>query len=314
MRVALSADGTSIFLESMSGARGVVIVDPRGPSAARVSLGAATFDTRIALAQSPMRFPQKPAPIGGILRASERARGLVTGGDAARLELTIIDDDDVFEWVAPHATSFDCATFASKPVTWPTEVVAEGTKTLVPKNERLPVRASPRGDIVARVRVQDAHVIKLDKGMTAIEAWTPLGVVAGWVDSAELVAPPTPTTGHIENHSSGGGGGGMGRMRPVKVTCTPGAPLLLLRDDKLYRVGRLHDATDPPITSDWRIESDGHVRLEITLSQPSSRYFVLEDDFRVTNSFWHHGVHGQFVVLGGEAGCVKDAPPPEHPR
>jgi hypothetical protein len=314
VRAALSVDGTSagVFLSRMSGAKGVVIVDPRGPTAARLSLGAATFDTRVALDESTLAFPQRPAPIGGILHPSEYVRARVSGGDASKLELTLVDADGIFEWTMPPTVSFECAAFAAKHASWPYENVPDGPKTMLPKSERLPVRASQRGDVVARVRVPDVHVMKEEKGVSAIVAWTSLGPILGWVDSAELVVPPPPTLGHVENHSQGGGSG-MGFLGPTYATCVAGAPLLLLRHDKLYRVGHLHDTNDPPITPDWRPRPDGRVRLEIATSQPSPRHLVLADDFRVTNSFWHDGVSGQLVVPLGDAGCVKDAPP-ERPR
>jgi hypothetical protein len=313
MRVALSVDGTSagIFLDRMSGARGMVIVDPHGASAARLSFGSATFDTRIALDASSMGFPQRPAPIGGILHPSEHVRGRV-GGDATKIELTLIDDDGIFEWTSPHPVSYECAAFAGKYAAWPAENIPDGTKTLLPKSERLPVRATKSGDVVARVRVQDVHVTKEEKGVSAIVAWTSLGTIVGWVDSAELVTPPPPTVGHIENHSGGGAGGGSGRM-PAYATCVAGAPLFVLHKDKLYRVGHLNETSDPSVAPDWRVQPDGHVRLDIAHGQDVPRYLVLADDFRVTNSYWHQGIAGVFVVPVGETGCVKEAPR-EHPR
>jgi hypothetical protein len=294
MSVALSVDGTAagVFLEHMSGDRGTVTIDPSGPSSAHVTFGAATFDARVALESSPLRFPRKPPPIGGILRPARHVLAYVTGGDAARLRLTLADREGIFEWASPPTSAFDCTDFSAAPATWDDEFPRDDLQTYMPKDERLSVRATRGGDVVARVRVKRVSVMKREKGAVAISAWTPLGLVVGWADSADLVeAAPV-----VREGSGTGIGGAMGRMRPRKVVCAPGSPLFVLKNERLTRVGRLHDDTDEPSSHDWRVGKDGRVSLDVAPGQSSTAYAVLEDDFRVTNWFWHQGVSGQFVV------------------
>jgi hypothetical protein len=75
-------------------------------------------------------------------------------------------------------------------------------------------------------------------------------------------------------------------------------------------VGHLLDAGAEPRkgTNDWRLLRDG-VRLDKAAggAPDSVPWFVLKDDFRVTNSFWHDGVRGAFVVPKGRDAC-KPAP------
>jgi hypothetical protein len=302
--IALSVDGTAagVFLDHMSGDRGTVTIDPDGASSAHVTFGAATFDARVSLEGSPLRFPRKPPPIGGILRPGRYVLAHVTGGDASRLRLTLADAEGIFEWASPPTSAFDCADFSAAPAKWDDEFPRDDLQTYMPKDERLSVRATRGGDVVARVRVKRVSVTKQDKGAVAISAWTPLGLVVGWADRADLVeAAPT-----LREGSGTGIGGGMGRMRPRKVICAPGSPLFVLKNDRLTRVGRLHDNTDEPNSHDWRVDKDGRVSLDVAPGQSSTAYAVLEDEFRVTNYFWHRGVAGQFVVPLGAATCALE--------
>jgi hypothetical protein len=302
MRLALSVDGTSagVFLSHTSGHRGTVPIDPSGVSSARIVFGAATFDTRVAPERSSLPFPQRPAPLGRILHVAEGASANFVGGDASHLELGLVDREDIFQWTAPPRVPVDCASFSLKSAPWTADAVTHGKKELVPKDGRLAVRSAPTGDVVARVRVASVSVTKEENGVSSIVASTPLGTVIGFVDSADLRPPSSPTVGRP---GGGAAGSGIGSLRGRRAICPPGTPLLLLRHGHLVRVGRLHDASDGPNEHDWRVDREGRVTLEMEASQPSPHHAVLRDDFRVTNHLSHNGVVGQFVVPLGEGAC-----------
>ena len=107
--------------------------------------------------------------------------------------------------------------------------------------------------------------------------------------------PPSPA-------SSGphAGGRGYGVLAWSTVACRPETPLYLRKGGRLYLVGRLRNAPPSP-TSDWRYVG-GEIELEAERRSVGS-WFILHDDFRVTNVHWHGGVLGAFVVPDDPALC-----------
>lgn len=302
-RPSLSVDGTTagVFLSDMSGQRGELSLDPKGTSAAHVSYGAATFDTKVSLADTRVTFPEKPAPLGGILLLAARASAVVVGGDASVLELAPLDERDVFEWASPPRVSTRCDAFASKS-RWTSDPPPDtkDATDAVAVHERTPVRASATGPVVARVSLGRLAAFAASQGAVRIVADTPLGVVVGYTDEAEV----RPWEASSKRDS--GGGSGMGFLIPGKVSCPWGAPLFVLKNDRLYRVGRLRDATDPKGPDvDWRTLGKDGVVLDGSVGgvREGDRYAVLREDFRITNDLWHQGVGGSFVVSLGDGAC-----------
>lgn len=303
VRPSLSVDGTSagVFLSDMSGQRGEVSLDPKGTSAAHVSYGAATFDTKVSLADTKLPFPDKPPPLGGILFLSPYASARVVGGDKDVLDLAPVDAKGDFEWVTSPRVPTRCDAFANKK-RWNADPFPETAtaKDAVAVHPMTPVRATASGPVVAEVALHRVAAFAEAEGAVRIVADTPLGVLVGFTDPSELrpwEAPPKPAPA---------GGSGMGMMAPTRVSCPFGTPLYLLSKDRLHRVGRLRDATDPEGPKlDWRtLRKDG-----VVLDGPpggihaGDRYAVLRDDFRITNDLWHQGVGGKFVVPLGEGAC-----------
>ena len=308
--LALSVDGTEegVFLPGVSGARGEVVVAPGGLSAARVTLGAAVFDTGLSLEQSTFMLNDRPPPIGGILHVHDGARFRVLGGDATRLRIEPTGSyaDDI-TWVAPPGMEVPCAQLGRRQ-TWPAApALPTAKKEVAPASEAVALSAQKNGPIVARVKVKHAAVLEIDGEQYRIAAsMGGIGIVLGWSSASAWIPyePPRPRPFH--------GGGGAGAMRGAYVHCPFGAPLLVRLANKLYAVGHLHDGLDasadaagkPRRIPDWRFVKDG-IRLEgsFETAPDDVPWFVLKDDFRVTNHSWHEGKRGPFLVPRGRGGC-----------
>lgn len=308
--LALSVDGTAegIFLPGASGARGEVVVAPGGRSAARVTLGAAVFNTGLCLEESTFMLNERPPPLGGILHVFDGASFRVIWGDATRLQIEPTGFyADGITWEAPLKMEVGCAGLGRRQ-TWPlAPSLPQAKKEVAPTSDAVAISAQKNGPIVARVKVKHAAVLEIDGEQYRIAAsMGGVGLVIGW-SSASAWIPyerPSPKPFH--------GGMGSGALRGPRLICPLGAPLLVRLANQLYAVGHLHEGLDasadapggPRRVPDWRFVKDG-LRLEGSFETvpESVPWFVLKDDFRVTNHFWHEGERGSFLVPKGPGGC-----------
>jgi hypothetical protein len=303
--IALSVDGEAdgVFLSDVSGARGELVLVPGGRSAARVTFGAAVFDTGLALSQTTFSLSDRPAPLGGLLYPFEHTRFRVVGGDKARLSLALAGPGaDKLQWLTPPKLEVPCNGLQRRG-RWANEpALPEATSTVYPLTEAVTVRAQKDGPVILRITVAHAGVLETAGSAVKVSARIEsAGTVIGWTDAAAWTStPPRPPP------SSDGGRGGSGRMGTTPVECPPGAPLFLHKNDRLYAVGHLRDASADPLKldPDWRVLGP-RVSLDRAMgSLPDGvPWVVLRDDFRVTNSYWHHGLMGSFVVPRGPSGC-----------
>ncbi len=294
VRVSLSTDGTSagVFLSNMSGHVGELSIDPLGRSGARISFGAAYFDTPIDLESTTFRPPTQPtAAIGGILYLARHAGMRIAGGSKAALDLLPMDSKGELRWVTPPTQSVACADLTKRP-DWKAVAlpVGDNKRSVVLRGASSGVRVTEKGPVVAQLRVPSAGVVDEREGVLLIRADTSMGEVIGYVDSRDWQPMPEP------KKQPGRAGGSGGIIGWPTLRCPFGAALYLQRNDQLCRVGHLRDATDPALKT-----VDIRVRGEVIVLQPGGLtpvgpFAVLRDDFRLTNDFWHDGVGGAFVV------------------
>jgi hypothetical protein len=304
--VTLSVDGTTdgAFLSRGSGIHGEAWIDPGGRSSAHFLLGALDLDTGIVVADSTFRLRARPPTLGGILDVDDGTPVRVVGGDARKLSFEPVDTGDL-EWVTA-APRFDVPCKGVgwadrwKDLTWP-----ETKNRLFAARPKIAVRATPDGPVVARITVDEASEVARTGNAVKILALIGPGRIIAWSDAdAWNAKPPAP----VERNGEKGAVAGMaGRWAP-RIACRRGAKLYVIKDDQLYTIGRLSTATKPPTESDdWRF-SKGKIVIEGAAVDPASvPWFLVTDDFRVTNAYWLDEIRGELVVP--KADCAPVNPP-----
>lgn len=304
--VTLGVDGTTdgAFLIHGRGIDGEAWIDPGGRSSAHVRLGALDLDTGIVVADSTFRLRARPPTLGGILDVDEGTPVRVVGGDARKLSFEPADLGGL-EWVAA-APRFDVP---CKGVGWPDswkQLTWPATKDrLFAAHPKIAVRATPDGPVVARITVDEASEVERTGNAVKILALIGPGRIIAWSDAAAWNAkPPAPVE---RNRESGSAAGVVGGWAP-RIACARGTKLYVIKNDQLYTVGRLSTATRPPIESgDWRF-SKGKIVIDGGPVAPASLpWFLVTDDFRVTNAYWLDEIRGELVVP--KAGCAPVDPP-----
>ncbi|MEZ4230728.1 MAG: hypothetical protein R3B89_16245 [Polyangiaceae bacterium] len=301
--VALSVDGeeAGTFLKIRGGAVGELILVPGGQSAARLAFGVARFDTGVSLDGTRFHLKQQPSPLGGVLYLSDSAEFSVSGGNSETLKLRHRSRWYHIRWVKEPEVEAPCAGLGwgrSRLPDWPVS-----KERLYSGQAAIPVRATPSSSVVAELTSEaglDAVALASQSDLVKVQVTLSDGVLIGWTPRSAWTDRPSPVKRDPP------GGSGFAIARPRRVNCAPGTPLLLEKRGRLYTVGRLRDTPRQPgeRNADWRLRENG-IRLELDWPQPvkARRWFVLQDDLRVTNMYWHDGLKGRFVVPSSADAC-----------
>jgi hypothetical protein len=307
--LSLTVDGSRAgnFLRHVWGATGELVLVPGGRSAARVTLGAAELDTGLDLGQVrvPLRVP--PAPLGGILHVDERATFHVVGGNARRLALELATDGAI-EWLVPTRFEVPCEALQGAPRRWPDPPGWNYDVPVVyPTRPLVTLRAREDGRAIARMSLDDG--VELERRHSSVKVMarlSDLGLVVGWSDAGDWAERSTFELGGLR--ASDGPAGAVVGWEIVPLSCAPGTPLFVLRRNRVYRVGQLATAPGPRAAEDWRF-SGGRIRLPARPRRGSAPWFVLDDDFLVSNRYGHAGVEGELVVPESPAACALEPGP-----
>jgi hypothetical protein len=280
-----------VFLRDATRARGTVVIVPGGVSSARVTFGAVDFDTAVSLADSAVHLKDRPAPLGGILHVRPYSEFVVVGGDKKRLQVEPSPTPGL-AWTTTPRFEVPCKGIeAPFDVRWPVAAMPAATATLYPLRPRIAVRATKAGPVVAHLEeVTGASEVAREGGAVQIRVELLRGEVLAWSDAADwTTTQPAP-----DADRDGRGGIAMG-IEP-RLACARGTELYVVRDDKIYAVGKLSTArTAQRDTGDWRFK-DGKIVVEGRPFADPIPWSRVSDDFRVTNAYWNGGIDGDLIV------------------